>query len=107
MLIGSLTINFSQHIWEADMADDNRKKSGALLGPFKSLQLAKRHTTQINSDTTSAEEFPWASIYQAPADTPAYVLPATVQQQHCMLKRQFIFTRALTGLLYNKLRVAL
>jgi hypothetical protein len=60
---------------------NNRVASGANLQPFQSNQLAQRLTAQINSDTVSAEEYPWASTTQGGAN--AVLFPGTIAQQKC------------------------
>ena len=65
--------------------DANYRASGAGLHPFQAVQLPSRHTSQINSDTTSAEEFPWKSMQQGGRD--AHVFPATEDEQHRMSTR--------------------
>ncbi|KAF2152770.1 hypothetical protein K461DRAFT_313393 [Myriangium duriaei CBS 260.36] len=57
----------------------NRKKAGAAQGPFRKDD-DHRKVEKINADTTSAEEFPWASTQQGGPQ--AYILPATEAQQN-------------------------
>ncbi|KAK7943614.1 uncharacterized protein PG986_012727 [Apiospora aurea] len=40
----------------------HRRDAGTNTRPFYTQNLAKRQTTRINAGTTSAEEFPWASM---------------------------------------------
>ncbi|GAM36644.1 hypothetical protein TCE0_018r05888 [Talaromyces pinophilus] len=58
---------------------DNRIASGAKSQPFIAPKLQGRHTSQINPNTVSAEEFPWACTKEG--GSTAYVFPATLDEQ--------------------------
>jgi len=58
----------------------HRSESGVNLQPFNAANLSYRNTQQINSDTTSAEEFPWASLHEG--GTNAHLMPTTVEEQN-------------------------
>jgi hypothetical protein len=64
-------------------------QSGAYMTPFRKDHTAQRHTEEINTqagddtETNSAEEFPWESMAQG--GTGAYLAPATRAQQGGML----------------------
>jgi len=60
-------------------SDTNRQATGTNLHPFYADNLTDRHTQQITSGTTSAEEFPWASLTRGGSG--AHLMPATVTQQ--------------------------
>ncbi|PGH10644.1 hypothetical protein AJ79_05358 [Helicocarpus griseus UAMH5409] len=60
--------------------DRNYRASGASYRPFRDSELANRHTSQINSNTVSAEEFPWKSTQEGGPN--AYVFPATQAEQN-------------------------
>jgi hypothetical protein len=51
--------------------------------------MAERGTNQINSGTTSAEDFPWAST--ANGGSKAYVFPGTVAEQRSKLILDLLF----------------
>ncbi|KAK8052545.1 hypothetical protein PG993_003930 [Apiospora rasikravindrae] len=42
----------------------HRQAAGTNTNPFYAQNLTDRHTQQLDSSTTSAEEFPWASMMQ-------------------------------------------
>ncbi|KAL7623134.1 hypothetical protein AAE478_006815 [Parahypoxylon ruwenzoriense] len=73
-----------QRVWQriATQATGNSHyiESGAYLTPFQSGSLASRHTSQIDSTTVSAEEFPWRSMVSGGAG--AHLFPATSAQQN-------------------------
>ncbi|KAI0548066.1 hypothetical protein F4679DRAFT_596972 [Xylaria curta] len=58
----------------------HRTQAGANLHPFYAANLSDRQTSQISSATTSAEEFPWASLMQGGEG--AHLMPATREEQN-------------------------
>ncbi|KAI0546004.1 hypothetical protein F4679DRAFT_599062 [Xylaria curta] len=69
-----------QRVATANGGEPHRTESGANLRPFQSNQLATRHTAQINGQTVSAEEFPFASTQQG--GTNAFLFPASLAEQN-------------------------
>ena len=67
----------------ANANDRHRDENGANYRPFQASELQSRHTQQINSQTTSAEEFPWASMERGGDDNGnmAGLMPATMNEQ--------------------------
>ncbi|PVH90905.1 hypothetical protein DM02DRAFT_664548 [Periconia macrospinosa] len=84
--------------------DRHRTASGAKQEPFHANELGRRGTQQINSETVSAEEFPWASMARDPnrrddePDNNAALFPATLAQQGGKLKLtpHLLFLKVLT-----------
>ncbi|KAI0528410.1 hypothetical protein GGR58DRAFT_509383 [Xylaria digitata] len=69
-----------QRVGTANGGNPHRTESVANLTPFQSNQLATRHTSQINGQTISAEEFPFASTQQGGIG--AILFPATLTEQN-------------------------
>ncbi|KAH8680674.1 hypothetical protein BX600DRAFT_519813 [Xylariales sp. PMI_506] len=73
-----------QRVWQrnpgSSTASTHRTASGANLTPFAAAKLATYSTKQITTSTTSAEEFPWASMNQG--GTGAHLMPATIAEQN-------------------------
>lgn len=73
----------SQRQLTAAAGEQSYRASGARLNPFFAEELDRRGTSQINSETTSAEEFPWRSIIVQEGSV-RYLGPATIDQQNSM-----------------------
>ncbi|KAI2615878.1 hypothetical protein GGR54DRAFT_253642 [Hypoxylon sp. NC1633] len=71
-------------VWQRALTDtepeQHYRDSGASLLPFRANNLSDRHTQQIDTTTTSAEEFPWRSIHWSGVRV-GHLMPATARQQ--------------------------
>ncbi|PVH95933.1 hypothetical protein DM02DRAFT_470456, partial [Periconia macrospinosa] len=71
-----------ERVWQRGYRNSKRKHrqdSGANFTPFHQNELSRRGTEQINVDTISAEEFPWATMVKGGEN--AVLFPATEDQQ--------------------------
>ncbi|KAI1498382.1 hypothetical protein F5X99DRAFT_431853 [Biscogniauxia marginata] len=71
-----------QRVWRRNPTQTNNHytESGASLVPFRASNLSSRGTTQIDSTTTSAEEFPWQGMAQG--GNGAHLFPASRANQN-------------------------